>query len=145
MIASVRVVAGLLLALLVLAGCSSEYTEGTSGPAVRPDTSLEAARTKLRLVEQDSCYTAADVARQWPVCGRWEEEVLNIGNAAAGARPEDREITDPAVAVRDGHEHFVRAGCVAGATAPDPAQCVAAVDETRVGVRRLGEGIASVR
>ncbi|MEJ2862464.1 hypothetical protein [Actinomycetospora flava] len=146
MIASVRVVVGVLLALLALTaltGCSAEYTEGTSAPAARPDGSLDAARTKLRLVQQDSCYTSADLARQWPVCGRWEEEVLNVGNAAAGARPGDREITDPAVAVRAGHEHFVRGGCTS--TPTDPNACIAAIDETRAAVTRLAQGIASVR
>lgn len=143
MIAAVRVVVGVLLALLAFAGCSSEYTQGTSAPAARPDESLEAARTKLELVRQDSCYTTADLARQWPVCGRWEEEVRNVGNAAAAARPGDREITDPAAAVRAGYDHFVGAGCTS--TPPDPAQCVTAITETRTGVTRLAEGMASVR
>ena len=142
-IASARVVVVVLLALVASAGCSREYTEGTSAPAVRPDGSLEAARTKLQLVQQDSCYTSADLARQWPACGRWEEEVLNVGNAAAGARPGTREITDPAGAVRAGYDHFVRAGCTS--TPTDPAACLTAIDETRAGVTRLAQGIASVR
>lgn len=142
-IAAVRVVVGVVLALLALGGCSTEYTEGTSAPAARPAASLEAAQTKLRLVQQDSCYTSADLARRWPVCARWEEEVLNVGNAAAGARPDDREITDPVVAVRAGHEHFVRAGCTA--TPIDPAACVAAITETRTAVTRLSEGMTSAR
>ncbi|MEJ2887877.1 hypothetical protein [Actinomycetospora aeridis] len=137
------VVAALLLALLALAGCSSEYTEGTSAPAARPDTSLESARTKLRLVQQDSCYTSRDLARQWPACGRWEEEVRNVGNAAASARPDAREITDPAVAVRAGHEHFVRSGCTS--TPTDPGACIAAIGETRTAVTRLAQGISSTR
>lgn len=145
MIATGRVVAGLFLALLALAGCSTEYTEGTSAPAARPDGSLDAARTKLRLVQQDPCYTVADLTRQWPACGRWEEEVLNVGNAAAGARPDDREITDPVAAVRTGHEHYVRAGCAAGVAPADTPTCIAAIGETRTAVTRLGEGIASVR
>lgn len=144
-IASERIVVALLLAVLALAGCSSEYTQGTSAPAARPDGSLEAATTKLRLVEQDACYTSADATRQLPVCARWEEEVLGVGNTAAGARPDDREITDPAAAVRAGHEHFVRAGCASGVTPADPAECVAAIGETRTALTRLGAGIAAAR
>ena len=120
------------LALLVLggalAGCSTEDTQGTSSSAARPNASLEAARTKLGLVQQDPCYTSRDLLRQWPVCGRWEEEVRNVANAAAGARPDDREITDPSAAVETGHEHFLRAGCPAG-----------------VAVTRLATGIAAAR
>ncbi|MDD7942755.1 hypothetical protein PHK61_30510 [Actinomycetospora lutea] len=145
MVASGRVVVGLLLAVLALAGCSSEYTEGTSAPAARPDGSLEAARTKLRLVQQDPCYTVADLTRQWPVCARWEEEVLNVGNAAAGARPDDREITDPALAVRTGHEHFVRGGCATGATPADTPRCIGAIEETRTAVTRLAQGMSAAR
>ena len=129
----------------VLGGCSSEYTQGTSSPPARPNTSLEAARTKLGLVQQDPCYTSRDLLRQWPVCGRWEEEVRNVANAAAGARPDDREITDPSAAVETGHEHFLRAGCPAGVAPADPATCVAAVGETRVAVTRLATGIAAAR
>lgn len=130
---------------LALAGCtSSSFTEGTSASPARPDGSLEAARTKLGLVQQDPCYTARDIGRRWPLCGRWEEEVLNVANAAAAARPDDREVTDPAAAVRAGHESFTRAGCVAGTT-PDPGACVAAVEETRTAVTRLAGGIASAR
>ncbi|MDD7931005.1 hypothetical protein [Actinomycetospora straminea] len=135
---------GLLVCLLALTGCTSSFTEGTSATPARPDGSLEAARSKLGLVAQDPCYTARDVDRRWRRCGRWEEEVLNVGNAAAGARPGDREITDPAAAVRAGHERFVRGGCAAGAP-PDPGVCVAAVEETRTAVTRLARGIASAR
>ncbi|PVZ04610.1 hypothetical protein C8D89_11763 [Actinomycetospora cinnamomea] len=124
------------------AGCSTEYTEGTSAPPARPDTSLDAARTKLRLVQQDPCYTSRDLAQQWPVCGRWEEEVRTTASAAADARPGDREITDPAAAVEAGHAAFVRAGCRAGASA-DPGACVTALAETRTAVTRLATGIAS--
>ena len=140
-----RVTALTLLAVLVVAGCSSEYTEGTSAPAARPETSLDAARTKLELVAQDPCYTSPDLPRQWPVCGRWEEEVRNVANAAVGARPDAREITDPAAAVEAGHEHFLRAGCPAGVAPADPATCIAAVGETRIAVTRLEAGIASAR
>ena len=79
------------------------------------------------------------------MCGRWEEEVRNVANAAAGARPDDREITDPSAAVETGHEHFLRAGCPAGVAPADPATCVAAVGETRVAVTRLATGIAAAR
>lgn len=133
-----------LLALVAVAGCSSRYTEGTAGPAAPPAQSLDAARTKLMLVQQDPCYTSRDVAGQWPVCGRWEEEVLNVANAASGARPDQREIVDPADAVRAGHEHFVRAGCGTGVTPGDPADCVAALTETRDAVTSLSRGIGSV-
>jgi hypothetical protein len=139
------VVAAALLMALGASGCSSEYTEGTSSPAARPNTSLDAARTKLGLIQQDPCYTAPDLVRQWPVCGRWEEEVRNVANAASSARPDDREITDPAAAVEAGHEHFLRAGCPAGVAPADPATCAAAVGETRIGVTRLATGIAAAR
>ena len=79
------------------------------------------------------------------MCGRWEEEVRNVANAAAGARPDDREITDPSAAVETGHEHFLRAGCPTGVAPADPATCVAAVGETRVAVTRLATGIAAAR
>ncbi|WP_345424267.1 hypothetical protein [Actinomycetospora chlora] len=146
MIATVRVGVGLVtLVLALLAGCSTEYTEGTSAPPVRPAQSLDAARTKLQLVVQDPCYTARDIAGQWPYCGRWEEEVLNTANAAAGARPELREVTDPAGAVRAGHEHFVRGGCASGIPPAGPGDCVAAIVETREAVTSLGRGIAAAR
>jgi hypothetical protein len=79
------------------------------------------------------------------VCGRWEEEVLNVASAATAARPDQREITDPAGAVRTGHEHFVRAGCASGVSPADPGTCVAAVVETRGAVTSLASGLASVR
>lgn len=148
MIASRRIGVGLaavVLALLAPAGCSAEYTQGTSAPAAPPATSLDAARTKLQLVQQDPCYRTRDVAGQWPLCGRWEEEVLNVANAAAGARPDEREITDPAAAVRAGHEDFVRRGCASGIPPAGPDSCVAAVLETRAAVTSLANGIAGVR
>jgi hypothetical protein len=146
-IASGRIRAGLVgavLALLALAGCSTEYTEGTSGPAARPAQSLEAARTKLQLVLQDPCYKTQDIAAQWPVCGRWEEEVFNVANAAAGARPQEPEITDPAAGVRAAHEHFVRAGCGSGAPPAGAGACIAAIRETRAAVTSLASGIGGV-
>lgn len=133
-----------LLAALGLAGCSAEDTEGSAPPA-RPDTSLEAARTKLGLIQQDPCYTAPDLARWWPVCARWEEEVRNVARVAAETRADDPEITDPAAAVEAGHERFLRAGCRSRATATDPAACVAALGETRTAVSRLAAGIAAAR
>ncbi|MHC1560554.1 hypothetical protein ACR9E3_16480 [Actinomycetospora sp. C-140] len=142
MIAAARVVLGLLLAVVAVAGCSSDYTEGTSGPAARPDQSLEAARTKLELVQQDACYTSRDVAGLYPRCGRWEEEVLNVANAASVARPGQPEITDPAAAVVAGHDHFLRAGCATGGAPPE---CVAAMTETREAVTSLGRGITTAR
>jgi hypothetical protein len=137
--------AALVVLLALLTGCSTEYTEGTSAPPARPAQSLEAARTKLQLVVQDPCYTARDIAGVWPSCGRWEEEVLNTANAAAGSRPDLREITDPSAAVRAGHEHFVRGGCASGIPPAGPGDCVAAVIETRDAVTSLGRGVATVR
>ena len=142
MIAAARVGIGLLLALLAVAGCTSSYTEGTSGPAARPDQSLDAARTKLQFVQQDACYTSRDVAGLYPRCGRWAEEVRNVANAASVARPGQPEITDPAAAVLAGHEHFLRAGCATGGA---PQECVAAITETRDAVTSLGRGIATAR
>jgi hypothetical protein len=139
---------GARLAVVVLAmvaglaaGCSGADTGSAPG---RPEASLEAARTKLGLVQQDPCYTARDIARQWPVCARWEVEVRNIANAASGARPADREITDPAAAVQAGYERFVRAGCGSRAGA-DPGACATALGETRTAVTRLATGITAAR
>jgi len=131
--------------LAVLVGCGSGDTGGTPTTAARPGGSLEAVRTKLRLVQQDPCYTAPDVAGQWPRCGRWEEEVRSVANAAKGARPDDPEITDPAAAVEAGHAQFLRAGCTAGAVPADPGACVAAIDDTRIAVTRLAAGVAAAR
>ena len=138
---------GVLVAVLLagLGACSTSSTEGTSTPPARPDRSLEAARTKLGLIQQDPCYTSRDLAAQWPVCGRWEEEVRNVATAAAGARPGNPEITDPAAAVEAGYERFFRAGCPAGVAPADPDTCIAAVEATRAGVSRLATGIASAR
>ena len=144
--ARLRLVGVLVAVLLAALGAwSTSSTEGTSAPPARPDGSLEAARTKLALVQQDPCYTTRDLARQWPVCGRWEEEVRNVATAAAGARPANPEITDPAAAVEAGHAQFLRAGCPAGVAPADPGACIPAVDVTRTGVTRLAEGIASAR
>jgi len=141
-----RIGAVLVAALLAgLGACSTASTGGTSAPPARPDGSLEAARTKLGLVQQDPCYTSRDLARQWTVCGRWEEEVRNVATAAAGARPTNREITDPAAAVEAGHERFLRAGCPAGVAPADPGACIAALEVTRTGVTRLAAGIAATR
>jgi hypothetical protein len=138
---------GVLVAVLLagLGACSTSSTGGTSAPAARPDGSLEAARTKLGLVQQDPCYTTRDLARQWPVCGRWEEEVRGVATAAAGARPANPEITDPAAAVEAGYESFLRAGCPAGVAPADPGACIAAVEMTRTGVARLATGMAAAR
>ncbi|WP_433783303.1 hypothetical protein ACQPX6_25025 [Actinomycetospora sp. CA-101289] len=138
---------GVLVAVLLsgLGACSTAYTEGTSAPPARPNGSLEAARAKLGLVQQDPCYTSRDLATQWTVCGRWEEEVRNVATAAAGARPANPEITDPAAAVEAGHERFLRAGCPAGVAPADPGACIAAVEVTRTGVTRLATGIAGAR
>ena len=144
--ARLRLVGVLVAALLaVLGACSTSSTEGTSAPSARPDGSLEAARTKLGLVQQDPCYTSRDLAQQWRVCGRWVEEVRNVATAAAGARPANREITDPAAAVEAGYERFQRAGCPAGVAPADPGACIAAVEVTRTGVTRLATGIAGAR
>jgi hypothetical protein len=99
----------------------------------------------MHLVQQDRCYTSRDLAGQWPVCGRWEEEVLGVANTATAVRPDQREITDPAAAVRTGHEHFVRGGCASRVSPADPSTCVAAVVETRAAVTSLASGLASVR
>ncbi|MDF2978716.1 MAG: hypothetical protein K0S40_3444 [Actinomycetospora sp.] len=138
---------GVLLAVLLagLGACSTSSTESPSTPPARPDGSLEAARTKLGLVQQDPCYTSRDLAAQWPVCARWEEEVRNVAIAAAGARPANPEITDPAAAVEAGYERFLRAGCPAGVAPADPGACIAAVEATRTGVTRLAAGIAAAR
>lgn len=141
-----RIGALLVAALLaVLGACSTSSTEGTSAPPARPDGSLEAARTKLGLVQQDPCYTSRDLVAQWSVCGRWVEEVRNVATAAAGARPANPEITDPAAAVEAGYERFRRAGCPAGVAPADPAACITAVEMTRTGVTRLATGMAGAR
>jgi hypothetical protein len=139
---------GAVLVAVLLAGlgaCSTPSTEGTSAPPAGPDRSLEAARTKLALVQQDPCYTSRDLVAQWPVCGRWEEEVRNVATAAAGARPANPEITDPAAAVEAAYERFLRAGCPAGVAPADPGACIAAVEMTRTGVTRLAAGFAGAR
>ena len=126
-----------LLAVLVLGGCSGEF----GGPPDRgagQATGSGPARSKLALQIQDPCYSG-DARAEWPRCARWEEEVAGTARTAGQAAPTDRVVTAAVTEVTAGHDAFGRAGCtVARPTLPtDPGPCIAAVLQTREGVRAL--------
>lgn len=78
----------LLVAALLLAGCSADRPAASSAQDTEPwpgqtaservgAPGLEALRTKLRFYAQDPCWSG-DAARVFPRCGRFTTEIRNV-------------------------------------------------------------------
>lgn len=112
--------APLVVAALLLTGCSADRSAATSGKDTEPwpgqsasdrvgAPGLEALQTKFRFYAQDPCWSG-DPTRVFPRCGRFTTEIRN-------ALPQVRQDAPAAAAQADlvgqALDRFAAAGCEA--------------------------------
>lgn len=136
-----------LLGVLLVTGCSREFTNSPSQHGPSMSASLSDVQDKIGLLQHDTCFTG-DPHRVFSGCGgRYLTEVRNIALAArdqAAKKPAAAaRVSEVATTLQNGVNSFNGHACDT-TTPSDPGRCAADLQTINAGLSQLSGALRSI-